>query len=48
MKGRTMRIITRAEYEARIKTHLAENYPGTTIVTFDAAIVLSEDEYVED
>lgn len=42
-----MRIITRAEYEARITEYLAENYPGALMVHFDAADVLAEDECVE-
>ncbi len=45
---RTVRIITRAEYEARITEYLAENYPGSIMVHYDGAAVLAEDEYVED
>lgn len=43
-----MRIVTREEYEARIRDYLAENFAGFTSVTFDGAAVLEEDEYVED
>lgn len=43
-----IRLVSREEYEARIRAYLASNFPGSIRVTFDAAIVLYEDEYVEE